>query len=377
MFLNPARSPHGPTDRARIGVAHAAQVRALLALCPAHAPTPLLALPALAAELGVAEVWVKAEGGRMGLGSFKALGGAHAVALRVMARAQAVLGRAIAPGDLAAPDVRRVAAGVTLICASAGNHGLAVAAGAKAFGARAVVVLAQSVPEVFAVRLRAGDATVIRAGAGYEASMAFARDQAGPHGWDLISDSSWPGYVETALEVMRGYTVLLAEAAEALDATGGPATHVFVQAGVGGLAAAAAGYLRDRWGDDVRLVVVEPQGAPCLLESAQAGRPVGVETRPTILGRLDCAEPSLVAFEMLSRLADGFMTITDAEAQAAAARLIALGADVSPCGATGAAGLIVLAAQPDIRRSLGLDPRSRVLLIGTEAGEAPTQGPKP
>jgi diaminopropionate ammonia-lyase len=80
---------------------------------------------------------------------------------------------------------------------------------------------------------------------------------------------------------------------------------------------------------------------------------------------------------MLSRLADGFMTITDAEAQAAAARLIALGADVSPCGAAGAAGLIALAAQPDIRRSLGLDPRSRVLLIGTEAGEAPTQGPKP
>ncbi len=377
MLLNPARAQHSTADRALIGVAHADAARTLLGLCPAHAPTPLLPLPALAAELGVAEVHLKAEGGRMGLGSFKALGGAYAVALRVMARAEAALGRPITPTDLAAPEVRAIATELTVICASAGNHGLAVAAGARAFGARAVVVLAQSVPEIFAVRLRDRGATVIRAGAVYEASMAFALDQAGRQGWDLISDSSWPGYVETALEVMRGYTVLLDEAAQALEAAGDPASHVFVQAGVGGLAAAAAGYLRDRWGDGFHLVVVEPKGASCLLESVRAGRPVVVAGGPTLLGRLDCAEPSLIAFEMLSRLADGFMTVTDAEAEAAAMRLNAQGANVSPCGATGAAGLISLAAQPDPRQRLGLDARSRVLLIGTEAADPSNPGAQP
>ena len=369
MFLNPARVPHGVLDRQLIGRAHAAQVRSLLGHCPAHAPTPLLSLADLAAELGVAQVAMKAEWGRMALSSFKALGGAYAVALRVLAKAEAALGQPVPPQDLDAARVRAVAASVTVICASAGNHGLAVAAGARAFGAQAVVVLGEAVPEGFAVRLRAKGATVIRAGETYEASMAFALDQARRHGWDLISDSSWPGYVETALEVMRGYTVLLEEAAERLEATGGPATHVFVQAGVGGLAAAAAGYLRDRWGDDFRLVVVEPQGAPCLLESARAGRPVAVEGGPTQLGRLDCKESSLVAFELLSRLADGFMTITDAQAEAAAARLARLGAPVSPCGAAGAAGLIALS--PEARASLDLGPSARVLLIGTEAAEAP------
>ncbi len=365
LLLNPRRAPYGAVDRALIGLAHAAEVRSLLELCPAHAPTPLLSLAPLAAELGVAEVSLKDEGSRMGLSSFKALGGAHAVARRVMTRAEAALGRSIGPAELNTPEVRAVAAELTVVCASAGNHGLAVAAGARAFGARAVVVLSDAVPEGFDVRLQAQGASVIRAGATYEASMAFALDQAARDGWDLISDSSWPGYVETALEVMRGYTVLLEEAAERLETTGGPATHVFVQAGVGGLAAAAAGYLRDRWGDGFGLIVVEPQGAPCLLESVRAGRPVETEGAPTSLGRLDCKAPSLVAFEMLSRLADGFMTITDAQAEAASQRLRALGADVSACGAAGAAGLIALPAHDRVR--LHLDAHARVLLIGTEA----------
>ena len=370
MFLNPARVPHAALDRQMIGRSHAAEVRSLLDLCPAHAPTPLLSLPGLATELGVAQLAVKAEWARMGLSSFKALGGAHAVALKVLAKAQATLGRPVAPQELNTPPVRAIAAAVTVVCASAGNHGLAVAAGARAFGAKAVVVLGRSVPEIFALRLRAKGATVIRAGDAYEASMAFALDQAQRNRWELVSDSSWPGYVQTALEVMRGYTVLLEEAAERLEATGGPATHVFVQAGVGGLAAAAAGYLRDRWGDGFKLIVVEPQGAPCLLESARAGRPVAVEGGSTQLGRLDCKEPSLAAFELLSRLADGFMTITDPQAQAAAARLTELGAPVSPCGAAGAAGLIALDA--DARLRLDLGPAARVLLIGTEAAEPAT-----
>jgi len=373
MLLNPGRTAYGPDDRRLIGAVHAAEAQALLDLCPAHRPTPLLSLPILAAELGVGTVQLKAEWGRMGLGSFKALGGAYAVALRVLARAEAALGRPLGPQDLSTFEVRAVARGLTVICASAGNHGLAVAAGARAFGARAVVVLAETVPEAFAVRLGERGATVVRAGGDYEASMAHAMDEAARQGWTLVSDSSWPGYVDTPLQVMRGYSVLLAEAAEAMEAAGGPATHVFVQAGVGGLAAAAAGYLRDRWGEAPRLVVVEPWGAPCLLESVRAGRPVEVAGAATALGRLDCKAPSLLAFQLLQRLADGFILVSDAEAEAAARRLTALGAPVSPCGAAGAAGLMGLDAEA--RRELDLDAGSRVLLIGTEGAIEPGSRP--
>lgn len=374
MYLNPGRSPYSTTDRTVIGRSHAADVRRLLAPCPAHRATPLISLPTFAAELGLDQVHLKAEGARMGLASFKALGGAYAVALLVKARAEAALGRPLLPADLVSAEVRAVAHGLTVACASAGNHGLAVAAGARVFGAQAVVFLSEAVPERFALRLQAQGAVVRRAGAGYEDSMAAAQAEADAHGWTLVSDSSWPGYTQVPREVMRGYTVLLDEAADALEADGGPASHVFVQAGVGGLAAAAAAYLRDRWGGDFRFVTVEPEGAPCLLESVRAGRPLRIRGGTTTLGRLDCKEPSLLAFELLDHLSDGFMTITDADAEAAARRLSTQGVPLSACGAAGAAGLVALCGDPAGRRDLDLTPTSRVLLIGTEAAETHPEG---
>jgi diaminopropionate ammonia-lyase len=366
MFLN-RRAPLQPSDRDLIGRTHAAQTQRFLAACPAHHPTALASLPAIAGALGLQSVRIKAEWGRMGLGAFKAVGGAYAVALLVQARAEAALGRPVAPEELSSAPVLAAVEGLTVVCASAGNHGLAVAAGARAFGARAVVVLSEAVSEAFAERLRDKGATVERAGASYEDSLAHATSEAARRGWSLVSDSAWPGEIETPLQVMRGYTVIFEEAAEAMEAVGGAASHVFVQAGVGGLAAAAAGYLRDRWGDAFKLVVVEPEGAPCLLESVRQGRFVRVAGGPTKLGRLDCKEPSLIAFELLSRLADAFALVTDEEADRAAAWLREVGAPVSACGAAGAAGLIAACRDPADRERLGLGAGSRALLIGTEA----------
>lgn len=374
MFLNPRRSPCQPRDRELIGQAHAASARSLLDLCPVHQATPLLPLPLLAADLDLAGVYLKAEWQRMGLSSFKALGGVHAVALCVLARAQAQFGHRVHPRELMSAPVRSVAGEMTMICASAGNHGLAVAAGARVFGARAVVVLGTAVAEDFAIRLRRLGATVIRAGASYEESLAHATDAARQNGWELVADSSWSGYTEVPLAVMRGYTVLLDEAANALDECGGPASHVFIQAGVGGLAAATAGYLRDRWGEGFRLVVIEPEAAPCLLESALQGRPTRVTGGTTTLGRLDCRQPSLLAFELLSHLADAFALVTDTDAETAALRLTTEGAATSACGAAGAAGLIACCSNPAWRRQLGLDTDSRVLLVGTEAANHPIEG---
>lgn len=377
MFLNPNRSPMLQPDRDLLGQSHAANVRGLLDLCPAHRPTPLLPFPSIAAELGIAGVHLKAEWARMGLSSFKALGGGYAVAMLVMARAQTALDRPIPPAELRSCAVQSIARDITVICASAGNHGLAVAAGARAFAARAVVCLSETVPEIFAIRLRDKGAVVIRAGATYEESMAHAVTLAERNGWNLLSDSSRPGYTTTPLDVMRGYTVLLEEAARELETVGGPATHVFVQAGVGGLAAAAAGYLRDRWGEHFKFIVVEAEGAPCLLESARQGRLVTVTVAGAVtkLGRLDCKTPSLLAFDLLSRLADAFVLVSDVMAEEAAARLRALDAPLSACGAAGAAGLIEGCADAEQRMALGLNAGARVLLIGTEAAEG-SQEPK-
>jgi len=374
VFLNPRRSVYLPSDRELIGRSHAEDAHRFIDQCPAYRATPLLPLTELATELDLAGVYLKAEWNRMGLSSFKALGGVYAVALLVAARAEAALGRSVRPDELCSPSIRSIAGDMTVICASAGNHGLAVAAGARAFGARAVVWLSDTVTESFATALRGQGAMVLRGGATYEESMALAQAQAEQQHWDLVSDSSWPGYTTMPLAVMRGYTVMLEEVAGVMETGSGPATHVFVQAGVGGLAAAAAGYLRDRWGEAFKLVVVEPDAAPCLLESVRQGHPVRVAGPASRLGRLDCKEPSLLAFNLLSHLADAFMLVSDADADDAARRLAEQGAPVSACGAAGAAGLMAACIDDTARQQLDLDTHSRVLLIGTEAADNFIQG---
>jgi diaminopropionate ammonia-lyase len=338
-------------------VADASSAEALLARCPAAAPTPLLDAPALARRLGVARLHLKDERGRMGLGSFKALGAGHAIARMAATRVD----RPGAPeGD---DELSTALEGIVIACASAGNHGLSVAASAPVFGARAVVYLSEAVPEGFARRLRERGATVVRAGRDYEASMAAATAQAEARGWVLLSDSSWPGHVELPTAVMEGYLVIGAEIAEALDQ---PATHVFLQAGVGGLAAAMSALLRDRWGDEPTIVVVEPTAAPALLESVRAGRPVTAPGPASSMGRLDCKEPSHLALEELARSADHFVTVDDHEVAATVELLDRHGIATSPSGAAGVAALHHAAAH---RVGLALEEHSRALAIITEAAE--------
>ncbi|MEL7131728.1 MAG: pyridoxal-phosphate dependent enzyme [Pseudomonadota bacterium] len=300
-----------------------ADVAALLALCPAHAPTPLLDVPDLARHAGVAQVLVKDERARMGLGSFKALGAAFAIAREA--------------AQVGSDDIRVALRGRSFVTASAGNHGLSVAAGAAVFGAQAVIYLADTVPDGFAGRLRASGAHVVREGATYEASMAAAERAAVAEGWTLLSDSSWEGYADLPYRVMEGYLQLAAEAAaEMAEAP----THILLQAGVGGLAAAVAAYARRVWGDAPQIIVVEPAAAPALFESIKAGRLVDTRGPVSSMGRLDCKTPSLIALKGLARDADLFVTLAEAEAQAALPVLAALGLATTASGGAGLAALM-------------------------------------
>nr|WP_252731392.1 pyridoxal-phosphate dependent enzyme [Lentibacter algarum] len=304
--------------------------RALLERCPKAAVTPLLLLEALA---GAGQVFVKDERARMGLGSFKALGAAYVIAC------EAEQGRA---------------KGQTFVCASAGNHGLSVAAGAEAFGALAVIYLSDAVPEGFAERLRARGAEVVRVSGSYEDSMEAAAQAAATNGWQLLSDSSWAGYTEVPHRLMEGYLTLAAEAFEQMEHA---PTHIFLQAGVGGLAASCAAYFRQVWGDAPEIIVVEPEHAPALYESIKAGQFVSTEGPVSNMGRLDCKEASLIALKGLSRDADGFMLLSDTEAEAAMPALAQLGLATSTSGGAGLAGLMKLPP---------LGPDARVLTILSE-----------
>ena len=320
-----------------------AAVQALLARCPNAAETEMLQAPNIAQDLNIAQLSVKDERGRMGLGSFKALGAAYVIAHSAIVKGEAQSAK-------------------TYVTASAGNHGLSVAAGAKAFGAAAVIFLSQSVPEAFAKRLIAHGATVERAGETYEQSMSAAQAAAKDNGWTLLSDSSWPGYSDLSHRLMEGYTVFMAEAERQISAP----SHIFLQAGVGGLAGAAAAMARKTWGEAPVIVVVEPCHAPALHGCIQAGDFIAATGPGSGMGRLDCLEASLIALKGLAKDADVFALISEEEGQAGANYAAAHQMESTPSGAAGLAGLL---ASPAHRTALKLDANSHVLVILSEGPE--------
>ncbi len=342
------------------------QVSAYLTHCPAHSATPLHDLPDLAAQANIGRLTVKDETNRMGLGSFKALGGAYAVFEYLMSETTRQTGARPLANANVTQLLASAARGKILCCASAGNHGLSVAAGAKLFGAACTIFLAESVPEVFAERLHRHGAEIIRKGATYDDTMEAARAAADKPGWVLISDGSWPGYIDVPCDVMKGYAVITDEAAQECIASGDWPTHVILQAGVGGLAGALANHIRLTWPQQPIIIVVEPENAACLMASIHKGRMTRVDAPGTNMGRLDCAEPSLVAYEILKNTADFFITISDQSATEAANALARADIATTPSGAAGYAGLSYAVADEARKATLKLDDNAHCLVIATE-----------
>lgn len=374
------KKPLHPVDAETLGVAAAREVERFLAHRRDHAETPLHALPGLAAELGIGAIHVKDEGFRLGLGSFKALGGSYAVIRLVLEEASRRLGQSVDVGELHDPAVRAVAAGMTVACATDGNHGRSVAEGARRVGARAVIFVHSRVSARRLAAIAHFGAEIVRVDGTYDDSVVEAASVAAGKGWTVVSDTSWPGYERIPGLVMQGYTAIVREALRQLPAPPTPTlpTHVFIQAGVGGVAAAIAGHLALVLGDKRPVfTVVDPARAACLYESARAGHPVKVaHGEPTVMAMLECHEPSPVAWRVLARAADAFMTVDEADAIAVMNRL-ARPASGDPAivagesGGVGLAGLICAAAIPDVRARLGLDAASRVLVVNTEGATDP------
>jgi len=363
-LINPRRGLPGLTVLPAGGFRRA---RAEITAWPGYAPTPLRDLPALAMQAGVASVQVKDESGRFGLGSFKALGGAYAV-LGVM---QAELARqGIAKAATAAELMAgaHAGAGITVTCATDGNHGRSVAWGAQRFSAACVIFVHPGVSQGRRNAIAGFGAEVREAPGTYDDSVRAATAAAAEHGWHVVSDTSWPGYTEIPREVMQGYRLMAAEALESWS--GPPPTHAFVQGGVGGMAAAVSVQLRTLQPVPA-LVVVEPHDAACLMASAQAGTITAAGSLDTVMAGLACGEPSLIAWQELERAAAAFLSIPDDAAVAAMRVLAGCGVVSGESGAAGLAGLLRAAADPQARAALGLDRSSRILLFSTEGATDP------
>ncbi len=334
--------PYGPELQAIQSLAGAHEALRTISAWPGYAPTPLVPLPQLAASLGIASVHMKHEGHRFALKSFKALGGAYAV--ERLARLS--------------KDPTRL----TFVCATDGNHGRSVAWGARRVGAKSIIYVHETVSEGRANAIASFGAEVRREGRTYDDAVRAADTMAHINGFPLVSDTSYPGYVNIPRDVMQGYSVVPME----IEVQGLMPTHVVVPGGVGGFAASVLAYRWERYGAArPRLLVLEPERAACLLASARAGRPTAISgDLDTIMAGLSCGEPSLIAWDILGPGTDAFCSITDDAAAGAMRVLAGLGFAVGESGAASLAALQALTAQP--RASFALDASSRVLIYATE-----------
>lgn len=332
-----------------------------------YRPTRLMELPGLARLAKVARVFVKVEGDRP-LGNFKVLGGMVA-GLRALARAAGV--RTL--GELTSNHRSRDSL-PRLICASDGNHGLSVAAAARRAGSSASIYLATSVSQVRADRIEALGGDIVRVAGTYDDAVREAAAAAARGDGLLISDTTADPNDPVVRDVMAGYTLLTRElVAQFRDEVRDRPSHVVVQAGVGGLAAAMAAGLRGFMREPRRVLVVEPESAACVARALGVGHPVHIEgDLHTSAEMLSCGLASAAALRVLLQHEVRSVVVDDETELLRAVDVLrdVGGPDTTPSGATGLAGLLHVASSVSLRSEHQLEMESTVLLVATEGPTA-------
>jgi diaminopropionate ammonia-lyase len=335
--------------------APAAEARAFHAGLPGYAPTPLVEVPAIASELGVGQVFVKDESARMGLAAFKVLGASWAV--------HQVLSRQSAPGP------------VTLVAATDGNHGRALAWMARLRGQRAHLFVPSGVHPAAVAAITAEGAQVTEIAGSYDDAIRLAAKAAREPEAELVQDAGWPGYEQVPGWIVDGYSTLFGEIDEQLAGAGADSPGlVVIPAGVGSLAQAGVAHYRSRADSGATsLLTVEPSAAACILASLARGEPGTITTGETIMAGLNCGTPSMLAWPYLRDGLDAAVAVANADAAAAARDLAGNGIPAGPCGGASLAGarsaLTGEGAQPR-RAALALGPDATVVLLSTEGAAA-------
>lgn len=338
-----------------------------------YKPSPLHHLDDLAKDFGVDQIYFKDESERFGLKSFKALGGAYAVVqvlkehLSTLLSDHTITDQEILSGKFAEP-----LKDFTVVTATDGNHGRSVAWGAQQCGINCRIYMHKGVSKSRGVSVERLGAKVIWVDGNYDDSLQEVKQDALKNDWHIISDTSYDGYTYVPKFVMAGYSVMTHEIAKQLSNSPNP-THVIIQGGVGGLAGAICAHAAALWGEHrPNFIIVEPETADCLHQSAKNGQPKMVHIKEeTLMGGLSCGEVSLIGWDILKNNANDFVTISDANVKAAM-RLMARGTGNDPkveAGESAVAGIALLMDlknHTDIKENLGLDENSRILLFGTE-----------
>ncbi|PHR71823.1 MAG: diaminopropionate ammonia-lyase [Arcobacter sp.] len=328
--------------------------------------TPLVDLKDLASQTGVSKLFYKNEHYRFSLKSFKALGGAYAVANLLIGKLKEK-GIIASSKDLLAGTYKDITSKITVSCATDGNHGKSVAWGARSFGCNCEIFIHSHVSVSREKEIAKYGATVNRIDGNYDDSVHFADKTAEEKGYFTVSDTSYEGYTDVPKDVMQGYTIMVDEALKQMACK---PTHVFLQGGVGGMAAAVASFILETYGKDSPIfVMIEPTNAACLLQSAKNGKPTVVHgDLETVMAGLSCGEISMLAWKILENKTKGFFTIPDEPIAKVMKYLSNLEEPVvaGESAVAGLAGFMIIQHNESYRKALEIDENSKILFLGTE-----------
>ena len=309
--------------------------------------TPLISLKKLSKKLKLNQIFYKDESKRFKLKSFKALGGAYAV-------------EKITKGNK----------DIVISTATAGNHGRSVAWGANRLGLKCKIFISEYVTDARGKAMEALGADVVKVKGNYENSLIECIKQSTENNWQIVQDVAWKDYILVPTLTMAGYSVMMKEIIDQIKNE--EITHIFLQAGVGGMAGAmvagAARYLKNI----PKMIVVEPDSAACVMESIKSGKIEKINImRESLMSGMSCGEPSLVPWQILKKSLNNCISLPDDDI-GKAMKLFAnagFGDDKIIAGENSAPGVISLIASyndEQIKNKLDLNSNSNVLLIGCE-----------
>jgi len=312
-----------------------------------YSPTPLISLNKLSKKLKINKIFYKDESKRFHLKSFKALGGAYAV-----------------------EKVTKGNKDIVISTATAGNHGRSVAWGSKKLGLKCKIFISEYVSEFRAEVMRSFGADVIRVKGNYDNSLKECIKQSKQYNWQIVQDVAWEDYKLIPKLTMAGYTVMMKEISEQINNQ--KISHVILQAGVGGMAAAMIAGIAIYLNHVPKIIIVEPESAACVLESIKTGKieKITVE-KESLMGGMSCDEVSLVPWQILKNSASHCVTVSDdyisktvkslANCEFSDEKIIG-----GECSTPGIVSLVGLCNDIDIKKKINLNKDSNVLLFGCE-----------
>ena len=311
-----------------------------------YQPTPLESLNKLSKELELKNIFYKDESKRFGLKSFKALGGAYAV-----------------------EKITRGRKDITVSTATAGNHGKSVAWGAKNLGLNCKIFISGNVSETRAREMRSLNAEVIRVKGNYEDSLNVCKEESKKNNWEIIQDVAWPNYELVPKLTMAGYSTMIKEISVQ---TNEYITHIFLQAGVGGMAAGVVVGVANYFKKVPKIIIVEPENANCVMQSIENNTPTSVDIKKeSIMGGMSCGEVSLVPWQILKNSVNNCISVSDKFVSQTIAMLAdKVLSDISiergECSTPGITSLISCCNNEETKSDLEINENSNILLIGCE-----------